>query len=86
MYTTDGGQMWNMGSSGYFGTMNDVYFRDANAGWIVGGEGTILETTDGGTSWIEAPKVTESELYELFYADGILWAVGKWGIVLKKTL
>jgi photosystem II stability/assembly factor-like uncharacterized protein len=86
MYTTDGGKMWNMGSAGFFGTMNDVYFQDASNGWIVGSEGTILETTDGGATWTEAPKLTENELYEVFDSDGTLWAVGKWGIILKKTL
>ena len=86
LFTNDGGAMWNMGSANYFGTMNDIYFKDANNGWIVGAEGTILETTNGGGTWIEIPKVTDKELYDLFYADGILWAVGKWGIILKKTL
>jgi photosystem II stability/assembly factor-like uncharacterized protein len=86
LYTTDGGNMWNMGTAGYFGSMNDVYFKDANNGWIVGGEGTILETTDGGLTWTEAPKLTEAELSEIAHSDGRLWVVGKWGIVLKKDL
>jgi len=63
-----------------------VYFKDASNGWIVGSEGTILETVDGGATWTEAPKLTENELCEIFHSDGVLWAVGKWGIILKKTL
>jgi photosystem II stability/assembly factor-like uncharacterized protein len=86
MYTTDGGNMWNMGMTGYFGNMNDVYFKDNNNGWIVGGEGTILETTDGGMTWKEAPKLTEVELYAISEAGGTIYAVGRWGIVLKKVL
>jgi len=86
LYTTDGGKMWNMGSAGYFGNMNGIRFKDDKNGWIVGGEGTILETTDGGMTWTEVPKLTESELYSVTEAGGTVWAVGKWGIVLKKTL
>ena len=86
IFTTDGGGMWNMGTAGYFGNMNDIYFKDEQNGWIVGAEGTILETKNGGNTWNELPRLTESELYEIFHADGSLWAVGKWGIILKKTL
>ncbi len=54
--------MWNMGSANYFGNMNDVYFKDASNGWIVGAEGTILETTNGGGSWTEIPRLVDAEL------------------------
>ena len=30
---------------------NDVYFVDANNGWIVGETGTIIHTDDGGKTW-----------------------------------
>jgi photosystem II stability/assembly factor-like uncharacterized protein len=86
VYTTDGGATWNMGNVGYFGNLNDVYFKDVNNGWIIGAEGTILETTDGGLTWQEVPKVTDNDLYTISEAGGTLWAVGKWGIILKKTL
>ena len=33
----------------------DVYFTDTNHGWVVGSNGTILHTTDGGNFW-EAQK------------------------------
>jgi len=32
--------------------LRDIDFYDANNGWIVGGYGLILRTTDGGESWI----------------------------------
>jgi photosystem II stability/assembly factor-like uncharacterized protein len=32
--------------------LRGVDFFDANNGWMVGGYGLILRTTDGGKSWI----------------------------------
>lgn len=33
--------------------LTDVYFVDANNGWAVGANATILHTTDGGVTWTE---------------------------------
>jgi photosystem II stability/assembly factor-like uncharacterized protein len=30
----------------------DVWFKDANTGWVVGSYGQIFETTDGGANWL----------------------------------
>ena len=38
----------NSGTSNY---LYDIFFIDENTGWIVGGSGTILKTTDGGEHW-----------------------------------
>ena len=37
-------------------TFSDVFFVDAQHGWIVGSDSTILHTTDGGMSWNLQPK------------------------------
>src|SRR5689334_9949324 len=31
---------------------NDVVFIDTSTGWMVGGDGSLLKTTDGGETWI----------------------------------
>jgi hypothetical protein len=36
-----------------------VYFIDASLGWIVGNNGTILSTTNGGVSFIEEEQIGE---------------------------
>jgi hypothetical protein len=33
--------------------LRGVYFTDLNNGWVVGGGGTVLHTTNGGTTFIE---------------------------------
>jgi hypothetical protein len=44
------------------GTSNDLFdvsFFDANNGWVVGGNGTILRTTNGGATFIEEETIDE---------------------------
>ena len=31
--------------------LNSVFFLNANLGWAVGGEGTVIRTLDGGENW-----------------------------------
>jgi len=33
--------------------LRGIYFIDKNDGWIVGGFGHILHTTDGGQTWLQ---------------------------------
>jgi photosystem II stability/assembly factor-like uncharacterized protein len=40
-----------------------ISFADERTGWIVGDQGLILKTTDGGASWTRMPKLTAVSLY-----------------------
>ncbi len=40
---------WALQSSGTTERLNRVYFADESVGWAVGGRGTIVITTDGGS-------------------------------------
>lgn len=47
--TTDGGITWN---SRTLGNNNmGIHFLDENTGWMVGDDGAVLNTKDGGNSW-----------------------------------
>jgi photosystem II stability/assembly factor-like uncharacterized protein len=48
MYTSDGGSNWE---TQYSGTLDlwDIYFADSLNGWIVGDNGLLLHTNNGGT-------------------------------------
>jgi photosystem II stability/assembly factor-like uncharacterized protein len=35
------------------GRHDDIFFIDANRGWVVNGDGEIYRTTDGGSSWVQ---------------------------------
>jgi photosystem II stability/assembly factor-like uncharacterized protein len=71
MKTFDGGETWDMlnlynlflaptnytGAS-YRGRINDLLFVDPSKGWLVGDNGTIITTTDGGRSFnLAVPSV-----------------------------
>lgn len=43
--------------------LNSVKFMNTTTGWAVGGGGTILITTNSGTSWISQTSGTTNHLY-----------------------
>ncbi len=53
--TTDGGASWTLAyglTSGFIGILwDDVFFADANNGWLAGPRSDIRRTTNGGTAW-----------------------------------
>ena len=57
-------------------------FLDANNGIIVGGDGFILKTTDGGATWDQATSGTIEHLEDIFSPNGISWVVGDHGTIL----
>ncbi|MBL7042158.1 MAG: hypothetical protein ISR77_26215 [Pirellulaceae bacterium] len=56
-----------------------ICFVDATHGWAVGGRGTILHTTDGGSTWKEQSSGTNFILEDIVFLDHKHgWAVGGW--------
>src|SRR5205807_9756432 len=51
LHSGDGGQTWDMQSTGQPLPINGLFFHDERTGWAVGELGTILATTDGGRTW-----------------------------------
>ncbi len=63
---------------------NDVYFTDANNGWIIGDKGTIVHTSDGGKNWETQNSGTDVNLNRIqFISDKEAWIVGDNGTVLN---
>ena len=55
---------WTQSTTGSGANLNDVWFGDAQNGFIVGNGGYILKTTDGGQSWsdpLDNPAKTADE-------------------------
>jgi len=64
--------------------LRGVSFTDANTGTAVGGGGTILRTTDGGTNWTPQTSGTTNILYGVFFNDPSTGtAVGGGGTILR---
>ena len=64
------------------GTLYDVSFVNDTTGWIVGGNGTVLHTTDGGDSWRQE-RIENKTLYGVYFVDAQTgWAVGEDGVII----
>jgi photosystem II stability/assembly factor-like uncharacterized protein len=61
-------------------------FADAEHAWVVGEFGTILASTDGGTSWHPQLDPVETTLFGVSFADQQRgWAVGMESTLLETT-
>jgi photosystem II stability/assembly factor-like uncharacterized protein len=82
-HTTNGGVTW---TKQYRAEENlyGIYFRNSAEGWIVGGKGTLLRTSDGGENWLKSENLTDHDLLAVT-SDvlGEIIIVGKGGTVLK---
>ncbi|MCW9097644.1 MAG: YCF48-related protein [Ignavibacteriaceae bacterium] len=66
--------------------MESVYFAESNTGWIVGRDGTILMTSNGGNDWINQISGTSVDLYSVHFGDNDNgWAVGEAGTILMTS-
>ena len=68
----------------------DVEFIDDTTVFVVGQYGTILKSEDAGLNWTVETSPTNEVLQKVRYSDngdeGILWAVGQNGIILKNVI
>jgi photosystem II stability/assembly factor-like uncharacterized protein len=62
-----------------------VQFVDGYKGFIVGDEGLILATEDGGISWRERPSGTDAQLFHLSFVGKRGWVVGTGGVILHTS-
>ena len=61
----------------------DVVFISTNLGWVVGDNGTILATKDGGANWLQQASGTVNRLYGVTFISATQgWAVGNSGTIL----
>ena len=84
--TADGGEDWaEVENSEIIYNLFKVRFSGKNTGWIVGGDGEIYRTTDGGNNWISQreEKYTFSSIY--FLEEDTGWAVGENGVIFHTT-
>lgn len=63
--------------------LRDLAFADAANGWIVGHDGSILASTDGGRSWTRQTSGAQAHLTAVVARPGgRVWAGGAYGTVL----
>ena len=63
-----------------------VALVDSSTGWVVGGAGTILATSNGGTDWTPQTSGTLDDLYTADFTDASHgWVVGQVGTILATS-
>lgn len=68
---------WTIQESGTTESLHDVFFINNITGWVVGSNGTILKTSDGGVSWAAQTSETDQELSSVHFIDeNVGWATG----------
>ncbi len=84
--TTTGGITsgdWSLQTSGTTDNLYDVFFLDSLSGYAVGQGGIIIKTTDQGANWIADTSPTVNDLNDVFFVNGVGYAVGANGTILK---
>jgi len=90
LYTADGGKSWEDHSekviipSDEFETqidpmLNDIFFVDGQTGWLVGENGTVFNTIDGGENW-SYKKITVEQQFP--YLTAVFFQNQKNGIIV----
>ena len=74
---------WTRQDSGTTNLLDGVFFLDSNRGWVVGANGTILHSSDGGDTWTAQDSGTSRDLHRVTFVDcNTGWAVGAGGTIL----
>ena len=58
---------WYQQSSGTVNSLNGVFFIDNTIGWVVGLNGSILKTTNGGNDWFQQNILNNDWLYSVHF-------------------
>lgn len=75
---------WHPLATGVTNDLYSVYFLDDDTGYVVGDNGTILKTTDGGTHWtLQNSGVTNNLFSVHFLSNNSGFAIGDSGILLN---
>jgi len=95
LHTADGGYSWNdqvcnMDYGDY--NFRDVHFINPDRGWIAGSRsgyppaGLLLQTINGGDSWMEAYNDTVYWLTDVFFTDSINgWLIANYDVWMTKV-
>jgi len=67
-------------------TYRAISFANKNIGWIVGDEGTVQKTTNGGASWQSQSSGVSSKLWSISpVSQNLVWICGTYGTLIKTT-
>lgn len=78
-------QSWHLLNSGVQTGLNGICFTGDNIGYVVGGEGKIIKTTDAGNTWQQQNSGVSVSLTKIFFLDANTGYCGGFGGTILKT-
>lgn len=60
---------WKKQHSGTLAWLRAVHFISEDTGWVVGSNGTLLATDDGGENWTAIKKLPKDNFRDVYFAD-----------------
>jgi photosystem II stability/assembly factor-like uncharacterized protein len=88
LFSSDEGTSWNQCVTPTRAMLTGVSFADEQNGWVVGHDGVILHTADGGRSWVrqDSGKDLDTIYLDVLFLDARHgFAVGAYGKFLETT-
>ncbi|MDY6863882.1 MAG: YCF48-related protein [Thermodesulfobacteriota bacterium] len=85
IYTSDGGDNWEVLQIGLFPHFFTVYFRNGLEGLAAGQNGLFLRTEDGGRHWKNVSMLTKESLYRIHISGDYGVIVGDHGSVFQSN-
>lgn len=77
---------WQAQTSGTTENLFSSYFINANTGWVVGANGKILFTSNGGTTWSTQTSGTTQTLFDVKFPSALTgYIIGSLNTFLKTT-
>jgi photosystem II stability/assembly factor-like uncharacterized protein len=83
--TKNGGTEWNPVTTNLQAPLYACHFINPDSGWAAGSGGALIRTSDGGASWTLDETETQSDIRDLFYADGSLLAATPGGLMAQSV-
>ncbi len=60
---------WVRQNTNSFAWFRDVFFVNQSKGWIVGGDGVMLSTDNGGQTWVQQTKFTTDTFVQIYFTS-----------------
>ena len=77
---------WKQQISGVNENLFSLYFINDQIGWVIGKNGTILKTTDGGSNWSKVNLGYNNDLHAVYFVnENTGWIVGNDGLIFKTS-
>ena len=67
--TIDGGENWDITPYIFNYKIKSIYFQDYYSGWVVGWDGAIYKSSDGGILWVKINVPTSQDLTDIQFTD-----------------